>query len=138
MAPILKPRRRPGAAILEFALIAPLLLLLTFALIEYGWLFLKAEETNSAARHGARLAILPDATNAHVLASIAGIMDTAGMGDSGYSVTFSPGDVSTVPPGETVTVEVSVLYGNVAIMGLAMVPVPGTLRASVSMAKEGP
>ncbi|MGB6917109.1 MAG: TadE/TadG family type IV pilus assembly protein, partial [Phycisphaerae bacterium] len=79
---------RRGTATLETALVLPLLLLLTFALIEYGWLFLRAQEITNGARQGARIAVRPDATNADVQASITAAMETAGI--AGYLVTFSP------------------------------------------------
>ena len=65
-------------------------------------------------------------------------MESAGMGASGYVVSITPGDVSAVPPTETVTVQVSVPYANVTLAGTPIVPVPSTLNASVTMAKEGP
>jgi Flp pilus assembly protein TadG len=131
-------RRRRGVAILEVALTLPILLLLTFGLIEYGWLFLNNMRMSDAARQGARTAILPSGTNALALAAITNQMQLAGLGSSGYTVTFSPSDVSTPAPGVAVTVAISLPYANIGIVGIPLVPVPTTLNASVSMAKEGP
>lgn len=129
--------RERGVATVEMALVLPLLLLLTFGLIEYGWMFLKAQQTAAAARHGARQAILPSATNARVLSAVADQMADAGItGD--YTVTFVPADVAAVVPGEAVTVSVSVPYEGANDLGMPFVPVPGKLDASSSMAKEGP
>ena len=129
---------RRGTATLEMALVLPLLLLLTFALIEYGWLFLRAQEITNGARQGARIAVRPDATNADVQASITAAMETAGI--AGYLVTFSPENVhdENLYPGDSVTVIITVPYDSVRLMGLPWIPVPQDLRASVSMAKEGP
>lgn len=129
---------RRGTATLETALVLPLLLLLTFALIEYGWLFLRAQEITNGARQGARIAVRPDATNADVQASITAAMETAGI--AGYLVTFSPENVhdENLYPGDSVTVIITVPYDSVRLMGLPWIPVPQDLRASVSMAKEGP
>ena len=138
MARLKMRESRRGTATLETALVLPLLLLLTFALIEYGWLFLRAQEITNGARQGARIAVRPDATNADVQASITAAMETAGI--AGYLVTFSPENVhdENLYPGDSVTVIITVPYDSVRLMGLPWIPVPQDLRASVSMAKEGP
>jgi Flp pilus assembly protein TadG len=123
--------------LVEAALVFPLLLLLTLGLLEYGWMFLHAQRITNAARHGARLGVLPDATNAEVEAAIAALMDAGGMAGSGYTVTFSPADVAFPAPGEALTVTINVLYENVDL-GMPLLPLPTNLEASVSMAKEGP
>jgi Flp pilus assembly protein TadG len=130
--------RRNGVALLEAALVFPLLLLLTLALIEYGWLFMKIQQTTNAARHGLRAAVVPDATTAEAHAAVATLMTSAGLGSSGYSVTFSPSDVSALSSGDTLSVTVTVPYENISLTGGPLVPVPGTITASMSMAKEGP
>ena len=53
------PRRArgdDGAAMVEAAIVMPLLMLLVFGIIEWGLAFLSATSTNSAARSGARTA----------------------------------------------------------------------------------
>jgi hypothetical protein len=119
------------------AIVLPLLLMLTFGLTEYGWLLLKVEQANGVARYAARLATLPDATNGGVLAAIAQQMSDAGI-TTGYTVTFTPGDVSSPKMGELVRVQIQVRYQGNIDLGMPLVPVPATFRASVSMAKEGP
>lgn len=125
-----------GLATVEMALILPILCLLTFGVMEYGWMFLKAHQINNAARNGARVAVTIDATTTQVTSSISTMMTKFGMGASGYSVTISPG-VSQVPTGQTVTVSLLVPYNKIKLLGLPFLPVPSSLTASVSMAKEG-
>ncbi len=122
---------------MEAALVFPLLLLLTVGLLEYGWMFLQYQRITNAARHGARLGVLPDATNADVEAAISALMDAGGLVGSGYTVTFSPANVASPEPGEALSVTINVLYENIDL-GMPMVPLPTNLEASVSMAKEGP
>ncbi len=58
-------RGQGGAAAVEFAIIASLLLILVFGIIVYGLAFSKLEVLNAAAREGARYAAVrcePDAT----------------------------------------------------------------------------
>lgn len=45
-----------GAALVEFAIVAPLLFLLIFAMIDFGWLFFQNLDNRHAARETARLA----------------------------------------------------------------------------------
>ena len=58
---------RGGAALVEMAIVIPVLLLLTLGLIEYGWVFYKVSQLNQAARHGVRTAVRPDATTDNVI-----------------------------------------------------------------------
>jgi Flp pilus assembly protein TadG len=62
MAPI-TPRRLPrgerGAALVEFALVLPLLLVVIAGVVDFGFLFQRYEVVTNAAREGARLASLP-------------------------------------------------------------------------------
>ena len=50
--------RQRGAAALEMAVVAPILLLLVFGIMESGWFFAQQVELNNAAREGARLAVV--------------------------------------------------------------------------------
>ena len=123
---------------METAIILPLLILMTFGLIEYGWIFINVEQVTNAARHGARLAARPDSTNAQILAEINAMMADAGLAGSGYTINFTPADVASPPSGQLVAVTVSLVYDNIALTGIPIIPVPTNLRATVAMAKEGP
>jgi hypothetical protein len=84
------------------------------------------------------VAILPDATNAEVRTAVTTLLDRAGMGGAGYSITITPADVYGLHPGATVSVRTSVPYAGLKLLGMAFIPVPPTLRSEVVMAKEGP
>lgn len=130
---------RSGTTLVEAAIVFPLILLLTLGVIEYGWLFLKAQEITNATRHGARIAVRPDATPADVLAAIDSLMVAAGLDDTGYQVELTPLDISALVPGDTLNVRISVPCENVALINApALLPTPTHIRASISMAKEGP
>lgn len=75
MAPIISLRSRRserGAALVEFALVLPLLLVVIAGIVDFGFLFQRYEVVTNAAREGARLASLPayngqtDLIRAHV------------------------------------------------------------------------
>ncbi len=127
-----------GIVAVETALILPVLLLLTFGLIEYGWLFLKSQEITNAARRGARVAVRADATSSDVISAVNNVMTASDLGDSGYQVTITPSVISTTSPGDVITVQITLPYANVSLTGTPIVPTPANVQASVSMAREGP
>ena len=131
-----KGNRSRGAAAVEAALVMPILLLVTFGAIKYGWLFLRAQQITNAARYGARVAIRADAGEDEVRTAIANLMTAAGMGASGYGVTITYED-GVVEVGKGITVEVSVPSANIDIMNVPLFPDVGDIGASVTMAKEG-
>ena len=133
---IKKEIRYHGTAVVETAIVLELLLLLTMGAIEYGWIFLKSQQITNAARQAARVAIRPDATNQQVIDTIDDLMDEAGMADSGY-VTEIP-DVTSVSTGGALTIKVTVLCENVALINIPLLPTPTNLGSTVTMAKEGP
>lgn len=130
---------RRSLATLEMALILPLMLLLTLAAMEYGWMFLKSQQVADISRRAARIAILDDANNAAVLSGVASDMADAGLSASGYTVVFTPSDVSSARTGDVLTVKVRVPYASgIGLLKLPMVPVPDYVSSAVSMSKEGP
>lgn len=50
--------RARGVALVEFALVAPLLFLLLFGIVEFGWAFSQNLDVRQAAREGGRLAVV--------------------------------------------------------------------------------
>lgn len=131
-------RKDSGIVAVETALILPLLLLLTFGLIEYGWLFLKSQEITNAARRGARVAVRADSTSSDVISAISDIMTASDLGGSGYQVTITPSEISSMSPGDVIIVQITLPYANVSLTGTPIVPTPANVQASVSMAREGP
>lgn len=129
---------RRGIVAVEFALVLPLLLLLLLGVLEWGWLFYNFHQVKGAARRGARVAIRPFADNDECLTVIGNIMDGAGLGDTGYTVTFTPADISSAYTTQEVKVSINVPYPAIALFGGTIVPIPDNLKAAVTMAKEGP
>jgi Flp pilus assembly protein TadG len=128
--------RRRGAAMVEMALILPILVALTFGILEYGWMFYRVAQINLASRHGVRTAVRPAADQAEVETAIAGVMNDAGWATDEYDAIVS--DV-TVDVGAAVTVTVNVDYDeHVGLTGLPFLPVPTTVSGTATMAKEGP
>jgi Flp pilus assembly protein TadG len=72
MAPITPStgRSERGAALVEFALTVPLLLVVIAGIVDFGFLFQRYEVVTNAAREGARLASLPNYTKPVVRARV--------------------------------------------------------------------
>lgn len=82
-------RAQTGAAAVELALVAPLLLLLVFGIISYGYMLSFRQALSQAAAEGARAAAVspyPDAT-AKQQSAVSAINDA--IGGSAYGVTCS-------------------------------------------------
>ena len=128
---------RRATTVVEMALAGMILVMLTMGVIEYGWLFLKQQQITNAARQAARIAATADATNTTVTASITSLMNSYGLGSSGYTTAFSPTDVSTASRGSAVSVTISITYSRITITRSSVLPAPTTITAQVSMQKEG-
>jgi Flp pilus assembly protein TadG len=99
-----RKHREDGAALVEFAVLAPLLILLLFGIIEFGYLFAQYNEIRHAAREGARYASVsnPDPSGggvdaADVIDVVCGALNLPGGSTFDLSVTV------TDPAGITLT-----------------------------------
>ena len=74
-------RSEKGQALVEFALVLPLLLALLCGIIDFGWLYYHQITLNNAAREGARYAVIhydpaenwKDAAESRMISSMAGV-----------------------------------------------------------------
>jgi Flp pilus assembly protein TadG len=125
-------KRSRAAAVVEFAVLAPLLCTILFGIIEYGYVFLVQQSLTNAAREGCRLAVLQSTAEPYtqVTDRIAEIMDAAGV--QGYSVTMSHATEGN--PVESINV--SVPYNNVSLTGF-FGSKSYNLQGTCSMRKEG-
>jgi len=126
------PRER-AAAIVEFAVVLPLLLTVLFGIIEYGWVFMVRQTLQTAAREGCRLAVLQttDEPYTEVVERINQVMGPSGLTTFEINMTHSTG----TSPLETVTVTVP--YADVSLMGGFFGPHDFDLGGTCSMRKEG-
>ena len=130
-------RRYRGAALAEAAIVMSLLMMVTLGAIEYGWLFLKAQEITNAARQAARVAILPDeGAPARASSLITTVLGNAGLADA--TVTWTWGAIPGDPEGrQEVTVHVVLPTASHRIVNATFLPVPATIGCRVTMAQEG-
>ncbi len=88
-----RARDESGAALVEMAVVLPLVLLLLFGMIEASWAFAQANDVRHGAREGARLAAVDFGDVAAVGAETCSRMDLA----SGAVVALAPADDPTDP-----------------------------------------
>ena len=136
MARLRRATRRRGLALIETALLLPLLMALTLVLIEYGWVFIKIQQLNGAAREGARAGARSGGTNAQVTAAVDAVMARANMGGSSYSVTTVPANVANAAAGSTIRVRVEVNYDNVKLVNVPLIPLPTNFGSEYRIMKE--
>lgn len=126
-----KPRfERRGAAIVEFAVVLPLLLTILFGIIEYGWVFMVRQTLQNAAREGCRLMVLQTTVEPYtnVTARIAEVMAPTNI--SGYSTAYSHDGCEEM-------VNVTVPYADVSLLGGFFGTTSYDLTGSCTMRKEG-
>jgi len=113
--------------------VLPLLLTILFGIMEYGWVFMVRQTLQTAAREGARIAILQTSTSPYTsaLTRVAEVMEPTGL--TGYSVSMTHATVAD--PVETITVTVP--YSEVSLMGGFFGTHNYDLGGSCSMRKEG-
>ena len=123
-------RRERGAAIVEFAVVLPLLLTVLFGIIEYGWIFMVRQTLQNAAREGCRLMVLQTSVEPYVnvTSRVAEVMAPTGV--SGYSTSYTH-------DGCEESVSVSVPYADVSLLGGFFGTANYDLTGSCTMRKEG-
>lgn len=121
-------KKRRGAAIVEMAIVTPLMLMLLLGTIQYGYLFMVRQSIVRAAAEGARVATLPGATDGEIESAIDVYMSGAGLTGK-YSVAIE----RAVPP-DTMTEEVtvSIPFTAVSLVGDFFGSVDGKVLSSTS------
>ena len=95
--------KRRGAAVVEFAVVAPVLFLVIFGIIEFGRAMMVSHLVNNAARAGARKAILESSSNSEVEQVVKDFC-TSGLGvdsdDVSVTITITAASGNDDPGGE--------------------------------------
>ncbi|MEW5796521.1 MAG: TadE family protein [Candidatus Zixiibacteriota bacterium] len=81
-----------GNAVVEFALVLPILLLVLFGITELGRMIMTANVLNTASREGARLAaVSPVSDSLSVQARVMEVLEAASVEPSAIVVVYDPG-----------------------------------------------
>ena len=128
-------RRQRGAETIEVAIALPIVLIVIFSGLEYGWALIRSVQLDHAARVGARAAALSGATTADAEARADQALRQIGI-DSAI-VTVTPSDLTSLPAGSIIKVEVEVPYSDVRLVGLgSLMPLPAKIKGHASMIRE--
>ena len=130
----LRNRDRCGAAVVEFAVVAPLMMMLTLGLMEVSRIVMVKQLLVNASREGARLAILPQSSSQDVQSQVIADLEAASV--SGVTVSITPELLSSASAGTPVTVSASVQAADVSWIPKPVYSFNTTLVGSTTMRKE--
>ena len=121
----MKLKNRRGAAVVEFAVVAPVFILLVFGMIEFGRAIMVQQVLVNASREGARQAVLDGSTLTEAQGRVDVYLTAANI--NGSTTEYAINGVTVSDPtaatlGEAVTVRVSVPFDSVSLL-----PVPNYL-----------
>lgn len=118
-----------GQSLVEFALVLPIILLLSLGVLEYGWMLNAKITVTAAAREGARAAAIlgKDATDS-AIDSTATLVAGKYMG-----VTLGANNVIVSTPDDDITITLS--YAKAPLVGV-YIKTPMTISSQVIMKRE--
>jgi Flp pilus assembly protein TadG len=128
-------RSESGASAVEFALLLPVLMMVLFGIIEFGFALYRQAVLTNASREGARLGIvqsIPAITTAQINAAIDNYLTPAGISPANVSRTIVAGGVTGTPVSVTLTLP----YSFVVLPGLTSVAPTINLSAYTVMRHE--
>lgn len=124
---------RRGSAVVEAAVLAPLMVTAMFGMVEVGRAYHIKQTLTLASREGARAASLPGGTQADVDAAVTAAM--AGPNLTGYTVTTN---VGTLSAGDTeVFVTVSIPFDRASFTGTLLGGGTFNITSTTYMRREG-
>jgi Flp pilus assembly protein TadG len=134
-------RIRRGAAAVEFAIVAPVFVLMVFGMIEFGRAIMVQQVITNAAREGARYAVLDGSTSSSAKTVVNNYLSSGGVAANAATVkVMNAGgtevEPSTIGYGETVTVAISIPYTSVTWLPAPWFLKNATLSASTVMRRE--
>ena len=129
-----KHRSRTGAAVVEFAVIGPFLVLLILGVIEFGRMVMVQQIITNASREGARLASLEGNSATDIVSKTnTYLVDSA---VNGASVTVSPTSLGDAGFGDPVSVTVDIMFDQVTWLPSPLFVGGTTLSATTVMRRE--
>ena len=127
-------KNRRGAAVVEFAVVAPVFFLLIFGMIEYGRMVMVQQVLTNASREGARVGILDGSSASDVSTTANGYLTSSSI--NGATITVDPADPAAAGAGDPVTVTISVPFSQVSWLPAPMFLGGQTLSATTVMRRE--
>lgn len=127
-------RTRRGTAVVEFAVIAPVLFAVVLGLVEFGRALMVQQTIISAAREATRIAVLPTTTRQDVVDRATTVLAASGI--TQFTITMNPDPPSSAAAGTAVTVTIKVSFNNVSWLPVPIYLSGKYLTASSVMRKE--
>ncbi|MCG8404633.1 MAG: pilus assembly protein [Phycisphaerales bacterium] len=125
--------KRRGAAVVETAVIAPILILGMLGMMEVGYAFMVRQTVTMSSREGARAAALPGGTLADVNTAVDAAMGAANL--SGYTTTSN---IDTLGPTDLeVWVKVTIPLDRVTFTGNLFGGGSFDISSTTTMRREG-
>lgn len=117
-------RDESGAAAVEFAILMPLLFILIFGIIEFGFAFYAQQGANAGVREGARKAAVGHITSCSNDSGAGDLLaviraSSQGVSIDGTGMTLTDEDGNGADPGDTITVTVNYRINTPVTGGLA-------------------
>ena len=130
---------RAGTAAVEFAVVAPVVILLVFGAIEFGRaMFLQHVAVNTA-RAACRQGILASSSNATIQSTATSALQAVGVSGGTVAVLVnsqSGEDAGSATPGDLIDVQVTIPYGSNSWLPVPRYLGQKSLTGRVTMAKE--
>jgi Flp pilus assembly protein TadG len=133
---------RRGVSVVEFALVAPVLFLLLFGIVEFARLMMVRQAMTNAAREAGRKASLATTLNATSVDSAARNFMSRVMANasdtSKVRVNITPASMVGVPSGTPVTVAIDVNFADISWLPGSLLDLAGSrvLRAEATFDRE--
>lgn len=127
--------KRRGASAVEFAIVAPVLFLLIFGMIEYGRMIMVQQIITNASREGAREAVLDGATTTTVTDQVRAYLLGTSIDPNDVDVTFNVAPQSATA-GDAVTVTLTIDFADVSWLPGQWFLSNTTMRAQTTMRRE--
>src|SRR5688500_2780822 len=127
---------RRGAAVVEFAVVAPVLILFLLGIIECGRMVMVQQSLTTAVREGARTASMEGNSASDAIDAVTSLLLATGI--KGTDVTVTPIDTWNVGHGRPITVSVSVPFTKVSWLPNPFFFQNTTLRSAATMCRETP
>ena len=119
-----------GASLVEFALLAPFLILLLLGIIEFGYFLGEFNDVRHGAREGARLAAVNAGDNGLLLDGTCGAMDLT----SNVEVLFNDGPSGSA--GDTGSIRVVATPDSLSGLGIIEMFLPNSLQSTIEFRLE--
>jgi Flp pilus assembly protein TadG len=127
--------KRRGASAVEFAVVAPVLFLMIFGMIEFGRLIMVQQIMTNASREGAREAVLDGATSTTVDTHVREYLQGTSIDPNDVAVAFNISPQSATA-GDAVTVTLTLDFNDVSWLPGSWFLSNTTMRAQTTMRRE--